>query len=132
MPVSALQGDGSMVVTGSLDGTLRFYDLRQKVCMETLTSLFGGVTCLQSSEYHIITGHTNGLVCHWDIRNTKWFQQSFMAHNRTLTCLQFDQTRLITGSADHNVAVWDFRSYGTIVETAQHTTVARSQFCTIV
>jgi WD40 repeat protein len=146
MPVSTLQADGNMVVTGSFDGTVRFYDLRQKVCLETLSSLFGGVSCLQCSEYHIITGHANGLVCHWDIRNTKWFQQSFLAHNRQVTCLKFDQTRLITGilfntifnlifisgSADHTVALWDFRSFGSISDNMSHTSsFARSQYCNL-
>ena len=98
MPVTSLQAEGTIVATGSIDNTIKIYDIRMRIQLETLNCNQGSVTALQFDNYHIVTGHESGAVTHWDIRNTKWYQQCFFAHNNSITCIQMDQTKFITGS----------------------------------
>lgn len=108
--IKSFYSDGQFVASGSVDGFLRFHDLRLKRSLQTVKAKGGGVTCMQFNDNHILTGHASSVITHWDIRYTKWDQEILNAHKGLVSCLGFDRTKMISGSHDSTVRLWDFSS----------------------
>lgn len=57
----------------------------------------------------LITGHENGKVCKWDLRNTEEPSFTIHPHKMTINDMQYnkDQTMIITASKDHTAKLID-------------------------
>ncbi|MCA1684678.1 MAG: hypothetical protein LC745_01580, partial [Planctomycetia bacterium] len=65
----ALSADGTWLVSGSVDGTARLWDLERGSALRTLTSHKRGVQALWLSDdaRQLLTGGSDGMVVNWDL-----------------------------------------------------------------
>lgn len=101
-------------VTGSTDRTLRFWDLSRGLCAKTMRAsstcnsvdISGdGVTC--------ISGHQDGVVRVWDLREGKRTAEVRDQHSAQITSVQFsprDGLAMLTNSRDNHLKIIDARS----------------------
>lgn len=61
---------GNLIVSGSKDGTIRFWDLLSGLCVRTLRQILGEVTSVQlsASGLYVLSGSKNNSNRLWDIR----------------------------------------------------------------
>uniref|UniRef100_T1J785 Pre-mRNA processing factor 4 (PRP4)-like domain-containing protein n=1 Tax=Strigamia maritima TaxID=126957 RepID=T1J785_STRMM len=104
------QCDGSLAVTGGLDGFGRVWDLRSGRCimfMEGhLKSIYG--VSFSPNGYHLATGSEDNTCKIWDLRR-RYCVYTIPAHTNLISRVRFEGTTghyLVTSSYDNTVKVW--------------------------
>ncbi|KAG2349975.1 hypothetical protein BDR05DRAFT_955819 [Suillus weaverae] len=122
--VSAFFKDGRRVVTGSMDGTLRIWDVQNG-------TLVGGpfeghrdgvqAVAISPDERRIASGGRDNTVIIWDVDSESkqmTIKSSLMKHRSWVlsVCFSPDGKRVASGSEDKTVVVWDTET-GAVLET---------------
>lgn len=103
------------LVSGSMDKTLRQWDVASGRCRQTLDVQEAGIPwCLQHFDAALATGTDDGLVRLWDLRSGAVVRK-LAGHESPVTSLQFDNQHLVSGSADGSVRIHDLRG-GNVVD----------------
>lgn len=116
---------GNAVLSSSLDGTIRAYDLVKYRCFRTLQApKLTQFTCLSIDS-------TGDLICAgamepfevyiWSLR-TGQLVDTLAGHTAPISCVSFAHqgSLLATGSWDHTVRVWDIFEKKGIIDTLSH------------
>ncbi len=118
---------GTMIVSGSKDNTIKFWDITSGVCIKTLTQHLGEVTCVEmnATQNNLLLScskdNTNRL---WDLRTSKPVRR-FQGHQNTYSNLiraHFTTTNtpmIVGGSEDGNAYLWDMHS-GRVISKLEH------------
>ena len=112
--VYAVQICGKFLVSGSLDRTVRVWDLEtQRLVGSAMTGHSSGVLCLQcdsrSREDIILTGGEGGELISWRFSTRAIMRMLRNAHSAAILNVKFDTERslVVTNSADFTIKVWD-------------------------
>jgi len=110
--IYALQVQGRYLVSGSLDKTLRIWDLDTlRLVGEPLRGHREEVLCLYfDSRKHadvIISGGSKGELISWRFSKTRIINNVNKAHRDAITGLKFDESFLVTASKDMTIRIWD-------------------------
>ncbi|KAK0810689.1 hypothetical protein LTR59_002201 [Friedmanniomyces endolithicus] len=110
--IYAIQLQGKHLVSGSVDRTIRIWDVDTgRLVGEPLQGHAGSVLCLQfdprDHEDTIVSGGAGGELIFWVFSTRTKIKIVSNAHGDAVTCLKFDQTRLVTCSQDETIKVWD-------------------------
>lgn len=115
--------DSPTFVSGSLDGTIRIWDLRGRRCCSSIsTNKPGGdqgnpgsgtpvgVTRIEPTGKLLVSGHTDGRCMLYDIRAGR-VVQLFRAHDEEVRTLNFSPKSyyLLTASYDHKIKLMDLQ-----------------------
>ncbi|OLL21790.1 WD repeat domain-containing protein 83 [Neolecta irregularis DAH-3] len=122
--ITSLQVVGHELVTGSVDGKLRTYDLR----MGQLTTDFIGqpITCLkQSSDSKTLLIATLNSQLRLFDKSTGGLLQTFLGHTNTTyrvrSCFAgIDEGYIISGSEDGQIFIWDYLDASIIHQIKAH------------
>eukprot|EP00775_Hariotina_reticulata_P003175 gene3175-3453_t len=117
--VSCSPMEESTAVSAGEDRCLKVWDLnrgyssRSLPCTKMPTAL-----CISQDSCTIITGHLDGTLCLWDLRQSRAGSQPLAEvrdHSQAVLCLSptGHPDRLLTASRDNQLRVWDFRQLGT-------------------
>eukprot|EP00911_Craspedida_sp_UC1_P000426 UC1_evm3s321 len=119
-PVSALQGDGERIVSGSSDGTVRMWDRKTLECVAVFERPGTQVNCLALHANLVVVGCEDGLApCYHVTAGGIIF--TLRGHRSAITCVAAGSEIIATGSRDHTVRLWA-RSNGDILRAfAEHT-----------
>ncbi|KAJ3355954.1 hypothetical protein HDU83_002239 [Entophlyctis luteolus] len=112
------EGAAPRLVTGSLDKTLKVWDIDTGACLHTLFGHEEGVMCVASDTLRIVSGSTANTVFVWDLESGEKMHamgrtpdvavQDEEGGNGVVACIQLSDTRVMTGSDDGSVATYDF------------------------
>ncbi|XP_058254074.1 GATOR complex protein WDR24 isoform X2 [Hemibagrus wyckioides] len=105
--------EAHMLLSGSQDGFMKYFDLRKKESVSTFSGQSESVRDVQFSTKDFFTfaaSFENGNVQLWDIRRPDRYERMFTAHTGPVFCCDWhpeDRGWLATGGRDKMVKVWD-------------------------
>ena len=114
----AFFNDGHRVVTGSLDRTLRIWNVQKGTLLgEPLQGHRGNVLSVAVSpdDRRVASGGRDGTVIIWDVERKQMIFK-LVRHTESVNCVSFspDGKRLASGSDDRTALIWDMRT-GTVL-----------------
>jgi WD40 repeat protein len=117
----ALSSDGSRIVSGSDDRTVRIWDAASGTVQHTLEGHTYRVTSVafSSDGLRIVSGSADETVRIWDAASGT-VQHTMKGHTEEVTSVAFssDGLRIVSGSDDRTVRIWDAAS-GTVQHTLE-------------
>ncbi|XP_038072314.1 uncharacterized protein LOC119740909 isoform X2 [Patiria miniata] len=108
--VFCLMFDKCRILTGSMDRTIRVWDIRSGRSIRKIYGHKGGIRCLQFDDTRILSGSWDMTIMVWDIIKFNHLA-TLTGHVDVVSCLQFDKTHLVTGSHDNTIRVWLMEDY---------------------
>nr|XP_054755417.1 F-box/WD repeat-containing protein 7-like [Lytechinus pictus] len=110
--VYSLQFDGTHIVSGSLDTSIRVWDADTGECKHTLTGHQSLTSGMELKDNILVSGNADSTVKIWDITSGQCLQtlQGANKHQSAVTCLQFNRKFVITCSDDGTVKLWDLNT----------------------
>ncbi|KAH1017458.1 GATOR complex protein WDR24 isoform X1 [Dendroctonus ponderosae] len=114
--------DPFKLISGSQDGTMRYFDVRVKNAVSVFYSNTESVRDVQFSPHNSYTFSAvseNGNVQIWDVRKPDKLQIQFTAHSGPVFACDWhpESTWLATASRDKTIKVWDLTSKPTLEYT---------------
>ncbi|XP_072030385.1 uncharacterized protein [Amphiura filiformis] len=91
--VFCLMFDARRIVTGSMDRTIRVWDIRSGRSIHKIYGHKGGIRCIQFDEDKIISGSWDTTIMVWDIIHFNRLAV-LAGHNDVVSCLRFNQNYL--------------------------------------
>lgn len=98
--------------SGSMDSTVRVWNLQTGECQHTLTGHASLVGLLGLSPSYLVSAAADSTLRIWD-PDTGELRNTLAAHTGAITCFQHDEFKVLSGS-DGTLKMWDVRD-GTIV-----------------
>lgn len=94
--------------SGSMDNTVKIWDLATGECLNTLTGHTSLVGLLGLSPNRIVSAAADASLRVWDA-NTYELKHTLSSHAAAITCFQHDETKVVSGS-DGTLKLWDIRT----------------------
>ncbi|KAI9488037.1 WD40-repeat-containing domain protein [Zychaea mexicana] len=104
-PLNALS-DTPIIVSGSLDNTLKFWTF-EGVCLRTLFGHVEGVWSLAFDSLRIVSGSHDRTVRVWDLENGHCMH-ALEGHSGPVTAVAMSDTKIVSASEDCEVRIWDY------------------------
>jgi F-box and WD-40 domain protein CDC4 len=98
--------------SGSMDGTVRVWNLRTGQCQHTLTGHTSLVGLLGLSPSYLVSAAADSTLRIWD-SDTGELRHTLAAHTGAITCFQHDEFKVLSGS-DGTLKMWNVRD-GSVV-----------------
>ncbi len=118
-PVNCLESGGGVVITGSMDHTLRVFRLDDHFNVFTLHGHCGPVTTafVDASAAPTVagSGSQDGMICVWDLL-TGACLYSILAHDGAVLSLAHSPSYVVSLGADGKICVWE-RCQGHLINT---------------
>lgn len=102
-----------LLCSGSDDGTLRIWDSRRKLSIQTLQNMYQVTSvCFSDTAEQVISGGIDNDIKVWDLRKNDILYR-MQGHGDTVTGTELspDGSYLLTTAMDNTVRVWDVRPF---------------------
>jgi WD40 repeat protein len=103
--------DGSKVLTGSRDKTIKLWDVSSGECIRTFTGHKDDVNsvCFSSDGKRIVSSSHDGSIKLWNIANGRCIRTFPEAHDEMIvdTCISPDGKKLLSDGGDYAVKLWN-------------------------
>nr|CAG8600230.1 264_t:CDS:2 [Entrophospora candida] len=100
--------DLPIIVSGSLDNTIKIWCFQTGKCCKTLFGHLEGVWTLALDRLRLVSGSQDNLVKIWD-KDTGYDLHTLEGHSQPVTCVALSDTKIISGSDDKEIRIWDFK-----------------------
>jgi len=96
-----------ILLSGSLDNTLRVWDVKSGKEVNTLFGHIEGIWAVAADKLRVVSGSHDRTIKIWE-RETGNCQTTLVGHSGAVTCLALCDDKIISGSDDRDIKVWDF------------------------
>lgn len=93
--------------TSSLDGTIKWWDVKTGSCIKTLFGHVEGIWGLAADTLRVVSGAQDRTVKVWD-RNDGRCVLSLAGHSGPVNAIQLGDSKIISGGDDGQIRIWDF------------------------
>ena len=91
-------------MSGSVDRTIRVWNMRSGECVRLMQGHTGGIWCLQFDKEKVVSGAWDTTIKVWDMKGV--CQKTLVGHTDTVSCLEYNDEVLVSGSHDKDLRVW--------------------------
>lgn len=99
--------DNPVIISGSLDNTIKIWDMNTGKCIRTLFGHVEGVWSLAFCTLRIVSGSHDKTVRIWDFASGKCMH-ALEGHSGPVTNVALSDTKIISASDDGDIRIWDF------------------------
>lgn len=99
--------DRPVLVTGSLDNTVKIFDVLTGVCVRTIFGHVEGVWGVDADKLRIVSASHDRTVKVWD-RDSGACQSTLVGHTAAVTAVALSDDKIVSGSDDATVRIWSF------------------------
>lgn len=96
-----------VLISGSLDNTIRLWCVRTGRCIRTLFGHTEGIWSLSLDKLRIASASHDRCIKTWDT-DTGMCKQTFVGHRGAVTCVQLGDDKIVSGSDDGDCRIWNF------------------------
>lgn len=96
-----------VLISGSLDNTIRLWCVRTGRCIRTLFGHTEGIWSLSLDKLRIASASHDRCIKTWDT-DTGMCKQTFVGHRGAVTCVQLGDDKIVSGSDDGDCRIWSF------------------------
>lgn len=96
-----------VLISGSLDNTIRLWCVRTGRCIRTLFGHTEGIWSLSLDKLRIASASHDRCIKTWDT-DTGACKQTLVGHRGAVTCVQLGDDKIVSGSDDGDCRIWSF------------------------
>ena len=96
-----------VLISGSLDNTIKIWDLETGKASQTLFGHIEGVWAVASDKLRLVSGSHDRTVKVW-AREEGRCVATLVGHRGAVTCLALGEDKIVSGSDDGDVRIWSF------------------------
>ncbi|KAJ2721422.1 ubiquitin-binding SDF ubiquitin ligase complex subunit met30 [Coemansia sp. Benny D115] len=97
------------MITGSLDSTMRVWDIETGECLDTIFGHVDGIWSMTFDSLRIVSGSNDGSMKIWDTSSHACLY-TLSVSSAAVNCVAISDTRVIAGDNDGNLHIYDFRN----------------------
>ncbi|KAH7096094.1 WD40 repeat-like protein [Auriculariales sp. MPI-PUGE-AT-0066] len=95
------------LISGSLDNTIRTWDIESGMAIETLFGHIEGVWSVVGDRLRLASGSHDKTIKVWQREETAP-PLNLVGHEGPVTCLALSDDKIVSGSDDHSIKIWSF------------------------
>ncbi|KAJ2773910.1 ubiquitin-binding SDF ubiquitin ligase complex subunit met30 [Coemansia nantahalensis] len=104
-----IEGSGRpFMVTGSLDSTIRVWDIETGECLDTVFGHVEGIWSMAFDALRIVSGSNDGTLKVWDTTSHACLF-TLRTSSAAINCVSISDTRITVGDNEGNLRIYDFR-----------------------
>jgi len=96
-----------VLLSGSLDNTIKVWDVETGKPLKTLFGHIEGVWAVDGDRLRVISGSHDRTIKIWE-RETGRCQTTLVGHRGAVTCLSLADDKIVSGGDDGDLRIWDF------------------------
>ncbi|KAF9653171.1 WD40 repeat-like protein [Thelephora ganbajun] len=101
---------GPVLISGSLDNTIKTWDINTGKAMKTFFGHIEGVWSVAADKMRLISGSHDRTIKIWDCEQGRC-ATTLVGHRGAVTCLDLTEDKIVSGSDDGDVRIWSFSSH---------------------
>lgn len=105
--LSAEPSDSPIIMSSSLDNTIKIWDSKSGKCLRTLFGHVQGIWGLAFDKLRIVSGSHDKTLRVWDTESGKCLY-ALEGHNGPVTSVALSDTKIVSAADDGEVKIWDF------------------------
>ncbi|KAH8108482.1 WD40 repeat-like protein [Phellopilus nigrolimitatus] len=106
-PVPTKRRAKPVLISGSLDNTIRVWDVETGKAITTLFGHIEGVWAIASDKLRLVSGSHDRTIKVW-MREENRCMATLVGHRGAVTCLALGDDKIISGSDDGDIRIWSF------------------------
>ncbi|KAI0781298.1 quinon protein alcohol dehydrogenase-like superfamily [Trametes elegans] len=106
-PGSPVKRQKPVLISGSLDNTIKVWDIEEGKVQRTLFGHIEGVWAVASDKLRLVSGSHDRTIKVWS-REEGNCTATLVGHRGAVTCLALGEDKIVSGSDDGDVRVWSF------------------------
>lgn len=96
-----------ILLSGSLDNTIRVWDVESGQMVNTLFGHIEGVWSVTGDRLRVVSASHDRTIKIWE-RDTGGCQTTLVGHRGAVTCVALADDKIVSGSDDGDIKIWDF------------------------
>ncbi|KZT03401.1 WD40 repeat-like protein [Laetiporus sulphureus 93-53] len=96
-----------VLISGSLDNTIKLWDIETGKAVKTLFGHIEGVWAVASDKLRLVSGSHDRTIKVW-VREEGRCMATLVGHRGAVTCLALGEDKIVSGSDDGDVRLWSF------------------------
>lgn len=101
---------GPVLISGSLDNTIKTWDINTGKAVKTFFGHIEGVWSVAADKMRLISASHDRTIKIWDCEQGRC-NTTLVGHRGAVTCLGLAEDKIVSGSDDGNVRIWSFSSH---------------------
>ncbi|KAI9284509.1 quinon protein alcohol dehydrogenase-like superfamily [Umbelopsis sp. AD052] len=110
---SEARSDQPIIISGSLDNTIKIWSMVNGQCLRTLFGHVEGVWALAYDKLRIVSGSHDNSVKLWDMESGRCIH-TLEGHRGPVTAVALSDMKVISASDDGDIRIWDYGVHATV------------------
>jgi len=105
--VTEAKGKKPLLISGSLDNTIKMWDIETGKTVRTFFGHIEGVWAIASDKLRLVSGSHDRTIKVWSREEGKC-TATLVGHQAAVSCLALGEDKIVSGSDDNDIKIWSF------------------------